>query len=81
MKIRLQSFTGGITLVDLAIIFAVVSVVFAPLNARELFVVALFVVFMLVVLAVAFALLSLALFCFVFAVSMMFEPEHREAES
>lgn len=81
MKIRLQSFTGGITLIDLAIIVAVVSMVFAPSNAKELFVVALFVVCMLVVLAVAFVLLALALFIFVFGVSLMLQQEHREVES
>ncbi len=72
---------AGITLIDLAIIFAALSVAFAPSNARELFVVTLFVVFMLVVLAVAFVLLSLALFFFVFGLSLTLEPEHRQAES
>ena len=75
-----RSSQAGITLIDLAIFFAAVSVAFAPSNAKELFVVALFVVFMFVVLTVAFVLLALALFLFVFAVSVMLEPEHREAK-
>lgn len=52
MKIRLQSFTGGITLVDLAIVFAVVTVVGAPSVAMGLFVAALCALFLVVALAV-----------------------------
>ncbi len=52
MKIRLQSFTGGITLVDLAIVFAVVTVVGAPSVAKGLFVAALCALFLVVALTV-----------------------------
>lgn len=55
MKIRLQSFTGGVTLIDLAIIFAVVAVVGLPSFATGLTFAALGTVFFLVALAVLFA--------------------------
>lgn len=55
MKIRLQSCTGGITLIDLAIIFAVVAVVGLPSFTTGLTFAALGTVFFLVALAVLFA--------------------------
>jgi hypothetical protein len=50
MKIRLQSFTGGITLIDLAIVFAVAAVVGSPSVAAGLTVVAVGTLFQLVAL-------------------------------
>lgn len=61
MKIRLQSFTGGITLIDLAIIFAVVAVVGLPSFATGLTFAALVTVFFLVALAVLFVVRAVGL--------------------
>lgn len=52
MKIRLQSFTGGITLIDLAIIFAVLAVVGLPSFVAGLTIAAVLTALVLVVLAV-----------------------------
>lgn len=61
MKIRLQSFTGGITLIDLAIVFAVVSVVGLPSFAVGLIVIALLTVILLVALLVVLAVRTIGL--------------------
>lgn len=61
MKIRLQSFTGGISLIDIAIIFAVVAVVGLPSFAAGLTIVAVGTLFLLVALAVLFAVRMVAL--------------------
>lgn len=62
MKIRLQSFTGGITLIDLAIVFAVVNVVGLPSFAAGLTVAALCTLFLLVSLAVVVVVRMIGLF-------------------
>lgn len=61
MKIRLQSFTGGITLIDLAIIFAVVAVVGLPSFAAGLAAAAVVALFLLVALAVLLVVRGLGL--------------------
>lgn len=64
MKIRLQSFTGGITLIDLAIIFAVVAVVGLPSVLAGLTIAAVFTALILVVLAVLMLVrVAALLFC------------------
>ena len=72
MKIRLQSFTGGITLIDLAIIFAVVAVVGLPSFAAGVTAAAAVAVFLLVALAVLLVVRLLGL---------LLRREHRETES
>ncbi len=61
MKIRLQASIGGITLIDLAIIFAVVAVVGLPSFATGLTFAALGTVFFLVALVVLFAVRAVGL--------------------
>lgn len=72
MKIRLQSFTGGITLIDLAIIFAVLAVVGLPSFAAGLAAAAVGTLFLLMALVVLFV---------VRVVGLLFRREHRQAES
>jgi hypothetical protein len=72
MKIRLKSFTGGITLIDLAIIFAVLAVVGLPSFATGVTVIALGAAFLVVALAVLLA---------VRVVGLLFRRKRREAES
>jgi hypothetical protein len=72
MKIRLQSFTGGITLIDLAIIFAVLSVVGLPSFAAGVTAAAVVALFLLVALAVLLV---------VRGVGLMLRREHQQEES
>ncbi|MBP9809792.1 hypothetical protein KBF38_15940 [bacterium] len=72
MKIRLQSFTGGITLIDLAIIFAVVAVVGLPSFAAGV---------TAAVVVALFLLVALAVLLVVRGVGLMLRREHRQAES
>ena len=72
MKIRFQSFTGGITLIDLAIILAVVAVVGLPSFADGVTAAAVVAVFLLV---------ALAVFLVVRLLGLLLRREHRETES